>query len=131
MSTSVTKRFKRSLKSYLGLSLFLLAFGFIYEHFSYGQTSPFMHWAFLIPLLGGGAFLLALKIRPATSRLSMNLWNSSLAIFLAGFLFRGIVNLSGRSTSLDNLFWGLGACYILLTIISMLFTRSTWEDSIK
>ena len=131
MSTSVTKRFNRSLKAYLGTSIFFFAFSRIYEHFSFGETSPYMHWLFLIPLLGGALFLLILRVFPTTSRLSMNLWNSTLAVLTTGALLRGIINLSGRSTTLDTPYYLIAICLAAFTIISMLFTRSTWEESIK
>lgn len=37
---------------YLFLSLFVLVFGQIYEHFSHGVYSNYMIFAFLFPLLG-------------------------------------------------------------------------------
>ena len=90
-----------------------------------------MHWLFLIPLLGGALFLLILRVFPTTSRLSMNLWNSTLAVLTTGALLRGIINLSGRSTTLDTPYYLIAICLAAFTIISMLFTRSTWEESIK
>ena len=56
-----------------------------------------MHYLFTIPLAGGILLLLFMKGIPNLSRISLNLWNSAVAIMTAGMLFRGIVNLSGRS----------------------------------
>lgn len=50
MSTSEAK--KRS-RNYGLMTGFILAFGLIYECFSYGVYAPAMYLAFLIPLLGG------------------------------------------------------------------------------
>ena len=69
-----------------------------------------MHYLFAIPLAGGILLLLFMKVIPNLSRLSLNLWNSAVAIMTAGMLFRGIVNLSGRST---------------------VFTRSEWNKEIQ
>ena len=131
LSTSVTKqqdkRFKKTAFSYLGLAIFLLVFGQMYQHFSYGESSPFMQGLFLPVFLGGGIFLAILKFRPQTSRLSMNLWNTSLAILTSGCLLRGIINLSGRATSYDILYWILGGACLVLATFSLMLTESVWE----
>ena len=131
MSTSVTnpskKRFKKTAVSYILLTIFFFAFSRIYESFSFGETSIHMHYLFALPLVGGSLLLLFMKIIPNLSRLSLNLWNSAVAIMTAGMLFRGIVNLSGRSTTLDMPYWYLGAAFAALALLSMVFTRSEWK----
>ena len=131
MSTSVTnpskKRFKKTAVSYILLTIFFLAFSRIYESFSFGETSSHMHYLFAIPLAGCILLLLFMKVIPNLSRLSLNLWNSAVAIMTAGMLFRGIVNLSGRSTTLDMPYWYVGSSFAALTLLSMVFTRSEWK----
>ncbi|WP_185761923.1 hypothetical protein [Streptococcus cristatus] len=133
MSTSVTnpskKRFKKTAVSYILLTIFFFAFSRIYESFSFGETSVHMHYLFALPLVGGSLLLLFMKIIPNLSRLSLNLWNSAIAIITAGMLFRGIVNLSGRSTTLDMPYWYVGAIFASLALFSMVFTRSVWVDN--
>ena len=92
-----------------------------------------MHYLFVIPLAGGILLLLFMKIIPNLSRLSLslNLWNSAVAIMTTGMLFRGIVNLSGRSTTLDMPYWYLGAAFAALALLSMVFTRSVWNKEIQ
>lgn len=135
MSTSVTnpskKRFKKTAVSYMLLTIFFFAFSRIYESFSFGETSSHMHYLFVIPLAGGIFLLLFMKVIPNLSRLSLNLWNSAVAIMTAGMLFRGIVNLSGRSTTLDMPYWYLGAAFAALALLSMVFTRSEWNKEIQ
>ena len=132
MSTSVTnpskKRFKKTAVSYILLTIFFFAFSRIYESFSFGETSVHMHYLFALPLVGGSLLLLFMKIIPNLSRLSLNLWNSAVAIITAGMLFRGIVNLSGRSTTLDMPYWYVGVAFAALALLSMVFTRSVWEE---
>lgn len=132
MSTSVTnpskKRFKKTAVSYILLTIFFFAFSRIYESFSFGETSIHMHYLFALPLVGGILLLLFMKIIPNLSRLSLNLWNSAVAIMTAGMLFRGIVNLSGRSTTLDMPYWYVGAAFAALALFSMVFTRSVWVN---
>ena len=130
MSTSVTnpskKRFKKTALIYTLLSIFFFAFSRIYESFSFGETSTYMHYLYAAPLVGGLLLLIILKIIPNLSRLSLNLWNSAVATLTAGVLFRGIVNLSGRSTTLDQPYWYLGTVFAALALLSMVFTRSVW-----
>jgi hypothetical protein len=90
-----------------------------------------MHYLFAIPLVGGILLLLFMKVIPNLSRLSLNLWNSAVAIMTAGMLFRGIVNLSGRSTTLDMPYWYVGAAFAALALLSMVFTRSEWNKEIQ
>ena len=90
-----------------------------------------MHYLFAIPLVGGILLLLFMKVIPNLSRLSFNLWNSAVAIMTAGMLFRGIVNLSGRSTTLDTPYWYVGAAFAALALLSMVFTRSEWNKEIQ
>ena len=133
MSTSVTnpskKRFNKTAVSYILLTIFFFAFSRIYETFSFGETSVHMHYLFALPLAGGVLLLLFMKMIPNLSRLSLNLWNSAVAIMTAGMLFRGIVNLSGRSTTLDMPYWYVGAIFVALALFSMVFTRSVWVDN--
>ena len=132
LSTSVTnpskKRFKKTAVSYMLLTLFFFAFSRIYESFSFGETSSHMHYLFALPLAGGILLLLFMKMIPNLSRLSLNLWNSAVATITAGMLFRGIVNLSGRSTTLDMPYWYVGAAFVALALFSIVFTRSVWVD---
>ena len=86
-----------------------------------------MHYLFAIPLAGGILLLLFMKVIPNLSRLSLNLWNSAVAIMTAGMLFRGIVNLSGRSTTLDTPYWYVGSSFAALALLSLVFTRSVWK----
>ena len=90
-----------------------------------------MHYLFALPLVGGSLLLLFMKMIPNLSRLSLNLWNSAVAIMTAGMLFRGIVNLSGRSTTLDMPYWYVGAAFAALALLSMVFTRSEWNKEIQ
>lgn len=123
MSTSVTnlgkKRFKKTVISYTLITIFFFAFSRIYEAFSFGETSVYMHYLFTVPLVGGIILAILLKVLPYFSRISLNLWNSAVVIITAGTLFRGIVNLSGRSTTLDVPYWYVGISFAILAILSI------------
>lgn len=130
LSTSVTKaskkRFKKTAIVYALITIFFFIFSRIYEHFSFGETSVYMHYLFGVPLVGGMVLLIFQKIIPNLSRLSLNLWNSAVATIATGVLFRGIVNLSGRSTTMDLPYWYVGVGLAGLALLSMIFTRSVW-----
>ena len=125
MSTSVikNKRVKKTFVSYSLLTILFLAFSRIYESFSFGETSLHMHYLFVVPLIGGIIMALLMKIIPNLGRLSLNLWNSAVAVLTAGMLFRGIVNLSGRSTTLDQPYWCVGLAFAILAIVSLFFQK--------
>ena len=123
MSTSVInpskKRFKKTVISYIQITIFFFIFSRIYEAFSFGETSVHMHYLFAVPLVGGILLTMFLKVLPQFSRMSLNLWNSAVSILTTGTLFRGIVNLSGRSTTLDALYWYVGIGFVILTLLSI------------
>lgn len=125
LSTSVTNsttRVSRTFISYLAITAFLFIFSRIYESLSYGEVSIFMHYMFCVTLIGGAVLLGLLQLMPTLSRLSYNLWNSGVATITAGCLLRGIINLSGRSTTLDQPYWFIGAGFLILSLISLFFT---------
>ncbi|MDG4477549.1 hypothetical protein [Streptococcus parasuis] len=134
MSTSVTNsttRFSRTFISYLAMTAFLFIFSRIYESLSYGEVSIFMHYMFCATLVGGILLLGLLQVKPNLSRITYNLWNSSIATITAGCLLRGIINLSGRSTTLDQPYWYVGAGFLALSLITLFIsdTRRTRQKS--
>ena len=103
---------------YLILSIFLFIFSRVYVSLSYGEVSIFMNTLSLVPLIGGGLLVGLLYLQPTLSRISFNLWNSGVAVLTAGFLLRGIINLSGRSPTLDWPYWLIGAGFLGLALFS-------------
>ena len=127
MSTSVTNsttRFSRTFISYLAMAAFLFIFSRIYESLSYGEVSVFMHYMFCATLVGGILLLGLLQVKPNLSRMTYNLWNSGIATITAGCLFRGIINLSGRSTTLDQPYWYVGAGFLALSLITLFISNT-------
>ena len=135
MSTSVInpskKRFKKTVISYTLITIFFFAFSRIYEAFSFGETSVHMHYLFAVPLVGGIILAILLKALPHFSRISLNLWNSTVAIITAGTLFRGIVNLSGRSTTLDTQYWYVGIGFVFLTLLSIFIDPIRMKKNVR
>nr|WP_263284864.1 hypothetical protein [Streptococcus infantis] len=135
MSTSVTnlgkKRFKKAAISYTLITIFFFAFSRIYEAFSFGETSVHMHYLFAVPLIGGILLAIFLKVLPQFSRISLNLWNSAVAIATTGTLFRGIVNLSGRSTTLDAPYWYVGIAFAVLALLSIFINPIRLKKNVR
>ncbi|WP_099832729.1 hypothetical protein [Streptococcus suis] len=128
LSTSVTNqtstRTARTFITYLATTAFLFIFSRIYESLSYGEVSIFMHYMFCVTLIGGAVLLGLLQLMPTLSRLSYNLWNSGVATITAGCLLRGIINLSGRSTTLDQPYWYIGAGFLVLSLVGLFINPS-------
>ncbi|HFR3748331.1 TPA: hypothetical protein ACHVGK_001379 [Streptococcus suis] len=128
MSTSATntenKRTIRTFITYLALTSFLFIFSRVYESLSYGETAFHMHYLFCVTLIGGSLLLGLMTIHRTLSRLTYNLWNSGVAVITAGFLLRGIINLSGRSTTLDQPYWYVGAGFLTLAAISLFIKQA-------
>lgn len=127
--TSVTKKtFLKGSVIYLCLATFLILFTIVYEHFSYGESSIFMRTMFVSPILA--ALLLRLASQKGSwlkSRLSLLFFNSSVAILVSAGLVRGIVEVSGRQTNIDHLYWYVAILFVILSIISCLFSRKPIE----
>ena len=78
---------------------------------------------FLCPLLGcalPGLIGLLLPSGLCVSRVSFNLWNSGVAAVLFGLLHRGIVNVSGRVTWDDRIFYVLGEIFLVAAVCTEL-----------
>ena len=135
MSTSVInpskKRFKKTVISYTLITIFFFIFSRIYEAFSFGETSVHMHYLFAVPLVGGILLTMFLKVLPQFSRMSLNLWNSAVAILTTGTLFRGIVNLSGRSTTLDAPYWYVGIGFVILALLSIVINPIRLKKKVR
>ena len=88
-----------------------------------------MHYLFTVPLVGGIILAILLKVLPYFSRISLNLWNSAVAIITTGTLFRGIVNLSGRSTTLDAPYWYVGIVFAVIAILSIFIKTNPLKNT--
>lgn len=82
-----------------------------------------MHYMFCVTLIGGALLLGMLILKPNLSRMTFNFWNSGVATITAGFLLRGIINLSGRSTTLDQPYWFVGSAILFGAFLSILLTK--------
>ena len=114
------RRMRRTLITGASLALFCAVFTLIYEQFSHGATSTHMRCMFLMPLVGCALPALVGLVTPLhrfVCRPAFNLWNSGMAVWAVGCLFRGIVNISGRFTDLDRIYWILGWVFLAAAAI--------------
>ena len=112
---STRRRAKRAIIVGVSLTVFCLVFTVIYEHFSHNAASNHMRSMFFMPLVGVAIPALIGYLTPLhrfLGRAAFNLWNSGMAVWTVGCLFRGIVNISGRHTTLDQPYWIAGWVFI-------------------
>lgn len=123
--------FRRHWKIFLGVTIFVAVFAFVYEQFAHGVRSKPMIYAFLYPLLMGvlPAFVLS-KIRslrqvPYASlvRAGVNLFVSGVATLTMGSVATGVVEIYGTTNRFLKYYsivgWPLFGIGALLAIIGM------------
>ena len=120
MFTLVTKKSAaRHVISYLAITIFCMAFTYVYELFSYGESSTYMRLMFLAPLAGLIIyFLTALGWSWVQNQASKLLLNSAIAVTASACLVKGIVEVSGRTTSVDTPYWYVAG---ILALASFMF----------
>lgn len=108
-------------KAYGFVAAFCGVFSAVYLHYSYGESSPFLVLLFLPSLLLGlvpaETLLLTDKVRIASLPVR-RLWNSGIAVLTVGFLVRAVINISGRYTDYDIIYWILSAGFFALAVFA-------------
>ena len=69
------------------------------------------------------------NMRPNTT--VRNLWNSAIATLSAGMLVRAIINVSGRFTEYDTIYWFASGLLVLAALVSYIKQRSTLRQTLK
>lgn len=79
----------------------------------------FMRMMFFAPLAGALIYLLTgLEISWVRNRASKLLFNSAIAVVASACLVKGIVEVSGRTTSVDIPYWYVAAVLLCLSIMT-------------
>lgn len=100
---------------YLGFTLFCVLFSSVYMIFAHGVFSNYMTFLFAWPLCGGALAVLGTLISKGKRiRLAFNIYNSGIAILIAGSMFRGILDIAHTTSPYELAFWIVGW---LVTII--------------
>jgi hypothetical protein len=124
------RQLRKTVRTYLILSLAAIAVDHIYAIFGHGVSSDAMTWMFLYPLLGGALFyFLVERLAPGVSRapgyrLSYNIYNSGIATLTVAGLLKGILDIAGAASAYTGIFrmsgWALAAAGTILLIIKPL-----------
>lgn len=124
MSTSLREKRQKALRRaaliYAAVSALCGAFGAVYLHFSYGESSLFLVYLFAPPLLVGcipTALLGSLRLSRPPGASVRRLWGAGVATLTAGFLVRAVVNISGRYTQYDKIYWALSAILFAAAVL--------------
>ncbi len=125
MSTSDNKKYQVQVVIHLSVAIFCALFGVIYEKFSHNIYSYYMIYAFAVPLVCG-AFpyaILALRGTRVPNERAIRFWNSAIATFTVGSVFRGVLDLYGSTNKLSVVYPIAGAVLVVLTIVSLIRGR--------
>ena len=109
---------------YLFVTLFLVLFGAVYEHFSHEVYSYCMLYAFVIPLTCGVLpfFSLAFSQKlPLPRRAACNLYHSGIASLTVGCIFQGVLEIYGTTNSLIRVYWFAGGGLLVCAVVSYIF----------
>lgn len=119
----------KAVKIWGAITLFTLCFGAVYEYFSFGVYSYYMIYAFIFPMLMT-LYNIAVKDK---NEMTDTLFAASAATFTLGFIFKGVVEIYGSSSSLTVIYWGAGTVLALAGIASAVIRfggSSLQEDKI-
>ena len=127
-------------RNYLFVSIFLMVFGAVYEHFSFGVYSNYMLYAFAAPLLLGVLpfLLLGLSRRQADhesgsgeahAAAGTNLWHTGVAVLATGSLFRGVLDIYGTASPLTKYYWIAGGILLGSALLCRIRRRSAAEGT--
>lgn len=109
---------KRTIIKYIFFTIFILVFGQIYEHFSFGVISNYMIYAFLIPLILGlliNTIIYFTKIVP--SKMGSCLYNKGIITLTVGSILRGVLDIYGTTNMYLKIYLYAGVLLIIAGII--------------
>lgn len=121
MSMSDNQKYQRQVVIHLSVAIFCALFGGIYEYFSHQVYSYFMIYAFAIPLVCG-AFLYAILSFLSTREPNMRamwFWNSAIAAFTIGCLFKGVLDIYGTTNKLLIVYPVVGVIMTIMALVSL------------
>jgi len=119
---------RRTAWTYGALAILSGLFSFVYLQFSHGESSPFLVWLFAPALLLGMVPALVLgrtsaKNRPGSA--ARRIWNSAITTLMAGMLVRSVINISGRYTDYDGIYWVLSGLLFAAAVCAYLRRQRT------
>ena len=126
---------KRTLKNALGntfAAAFTAVFGAVYEIFSHEVYSYFMIYAFAIPLIMGTIpyLLLGISNTEQPTRLTINTYNSAIAAFTVGCVFKGVLDIYGTTNKLIYIYPVLGGFLLIFSVVCFVISRKNAKAAI-
>lgn len=121
---------KKTAWVYGALAAFSGVFAFVYLQFSHGESSPFLVLLFAPALLLGLVpALLMRRIKPIKrpGTYARRVWNTAVATLSCGMLVRAIINISGRYTEYDTIYWILSGVLFAAAIALFVFRSARAE----
>lgn len=129
---------KKTILSYIAISIFCILVNNIYGIFGHGVSSNAMTFMFLVPLFGGAVFYLLMGLllpvanRIKGYRLFSNLYNSGIATLTVGCFLKGILDIAGTSSEFTKFFYLAGGILIAVDLLyfayRLLMAIGTKED---
>ncbi len=109
---------KRTIIKYIFFTIFILVFGQIYEHFSFGVISKFMVLAPIIPLtLGVFVYVKLLKLKKLGYTES-SLYSNGIYTLLIGSILQGVLEIYGTTNRLIWVYLIVGLFLIIMSMIT-------------
>lgn len=127
-TSDTDKKAAKTALIYLGVSLFCVLFGGVYELFSHGVYSYYMIYAFVFPLAGGTLPALAAAVfgcKRCPAPLPRLLYHCGIATFTAGSILQGVLQIYGTSNPLTRWYWPVATFLVAAGLILHLLRRPT------
>ena len=124
MYTSGNKATNVKTAVYVALSVFVAAFGAVYEAFSHDVWSYFMVYAFAPPLALGALPSVLLRGREKrVGRTAAKLWRAAIAFLTVGMIFAGIIEIYGSDSYFTKYYFIAASALSLLAAAAQLAFR--------
>jgi hypothetical protein len=111
---------------YLAVVLFSITVNYIYSLFGHGESSGFMTWMFLYPLIGGILLFIISGLLPKLTnkegyRIFYNLYNAGIATLTVGSFMKGIFDIAGTSSRYVLAFYITGILFLLSGFVLLIY----------
>ncbi|MBG0788307.1 MAG: hypothetical protein H0S79_24725 [Anaerolineaceae bacterium] len=105
---------KKTVITYLVITLFCVAFNYLYSLFGHGVSSPFMSYAFVFSFILGVVGYVIIGRLNLENRLAFNLYNAGIATLTVGSLLRGILDIAGADSTYPIYYFVVGTLFVLI-----------------
>jgi len=98
-------------KKYLGIALFMIFAGFVYESFSHGVYSNYILYAFVFTMAAALFYfaICAAKKKIVLQEKTMDLLAAFVTTISISFVFNGVIDIYGTTSKWSLVYWVLSA----------------------